>query len=224
MAGTDCFAPRILAGLLCCFSLCFYSITITRVFNGVVVFIKLYVSIFIRLIDFDLTAHIRSILQLFHDNSIMVFNAICCFDKAVVVGRIIFLFFNRGYWLAIVIPCAISIHQRFIGIFINFTTIFIVIMTIFNRSFLLPFISSRAIVRIAFVMTKGHSLCFISCCLVTNSSSKMIKNLEAKIVRIIAAYKKARMCTFCLEFFSFFFSNRCTCNTCVSYGRLIPSR
>ena len=109
MAGTDCFAPRILAGLLCCFSLCFYSITITRVFNGVVVFIKLYVSIFIRLIDFDLTAHIRSIFQLFHDNGIMVFNAICCFDKAVIVSRIIFLFFNRGYWLAIVIPCTISI-------------------------------------------------------------------------------------------------------------------
>ena len=86
LACTDCFTPRILAGLLCCFSPCFYSITITRVFNGVVVFIKLYVSIFIRLIDFDLTAHIRSILQLFHDNSIMVFNAVSCFNKAVVVG------------------------------------------------------------------------------------------------------------------------------------------
>ena len=97
-------------------------------------------------------------------------------------------------------------------------------MTIFNRSLLLPCISSRTIVRIAFVMTKGHSLCFISCCLVTNSSSKMIKNLEAKIIRIIAAYNKARMCTFFLEFFSFFFSNRCTCNACVGYRRLIPSR
>ena len=96
MAGTDCFAPRILAGLLCCFSLCFYSITITRVFNGVVVFIKLYVSIFIRLIDFDLTAHIRSILQLFHDNSIMVFNAVSCFDKAVIVSGRITAFF-RGF-------------------------------------------------------------------------------------------------------------------------------
>ena len=97
-------------------------------------------------------------------------------------------------------------------------------MATFDCSLLLPCIGSCTIVRITFIMTKGHSLCFISCCLVTNSSSKMIKNLEAKIVRIIAAYKKARMCTFFLEFFSFFFSNRCTCNTCVSYGRLIPSR
>ena len=89
LACTDCFAPRILAGLLCCFSLCFYSITITRVFNGVVVFIKLYVSFFIRLIDFDLTAHTRSILQLFHDNSIMIFNAVCRFDEAIIFSRII---------------------------------------------------------------------------------------------------------------------------------------
>ena len=91
---TKSLAPGVFAGFPRCFSLCFYSITITRVFNGIVVFIKLYVSIFIRLIDFDLTAHTRSILQLFHDNSIMVFNPICCFDEAIVIRRCIggFLF------------------------------------------------------------------------------------------------------------------------------------
>ena len=109
LACTDCFAPRILAGLLCCFSLCLYSITITRVFNGIVVFIKFYVSIFIRLIDFDFAAHIRSILQLFHDNSIMVFNAVSCFDKAVVVGRLIRLFFRSNRSLSVIVPRTICI-------------------------------------------------------------------------------------------------------------------
>ena len=73
-------------------------------------------------------------------------------------------------------------------------------------------------------MTKSHCLCFVSRCLITNSSSKMIKNLKGRIIRIPTAHKKARMCTFFLEFFSFFFSNRCTGNTCVGYRRLIPSR
>ena len=58
-------------------------------------------------IDFQI---ILSFVQLFHDNDVVIINTVGDFDEAIIVSRIIFLFFNSCYWLAIVIPCAISIH------------------------------------------------------------------------------------------------------------------
>ena len=72
-------------------------------------------------------------------------------------------------------------------------------------------------------MTKSHCLCFISRCLITNSSSKMIKNLKGRIIRVPTAHKKSWVCTTCFyDFVIIFFRNGRTRNTCVSYSRLIP--
>ena len=190
MAGTDCFAPRILAGLLCCFSLCFYSITITRVFNGVVVFIKLYVSIFIRLIDFDLTAHTRSILQLFHDNSIMVFNTVSCFDKAIVFCSIIIIRSNR-----IRLQGLYQRHAIFIKLHIFLCIRF---------KFIAPFYSIPG--NITFIMTKGNGVggicgCLISQCrgniriLISFITTGVIACLQRGVYRIITFFSmNARCC------------------------------
>ena len=85
------------------------------IFDRLFVVIKLHVAVFIGLIDLDVVTDIGCIffsilLQLFHDNHVVVINTVCDFDEAIIVSRIIFLFFNSCYWLAIVIPCAISIH------------------------------------------------------------------------------------------------------------------
>ena len=148
---TDSFAPGVFAGLLSSLSLCFCCITC--VFDRFIVLIKQHIAICICLVDFDVTAHIRSIFQLFHDNSIMVFNTVGCFDEAVVVSRVIMYFFNFFWSLGIIILRAIRIILA-----------------------ISPLLPSYFITRyIVCIMTKGYRLRFICCCLITESGRKIIQ-------------------------------------------------
>ena len=167
LACTDCFTPRILAGLLCCFSPCFYIITITRVFNGVVTLIKLHVTVLISLIDFDILAHIGRILQLLHDNSIVIFNTISCFDETVVSSGLVFIFcYSRC--LGIIIARSISIDLTVRQLF--------------------PFDGITG--HIPSIMTKSNRVCFIRRGLIADGCAVLRRHdgLPASSQRIIRIF------------------------------------
>ena len=99
---TKSLAPGVFAAVLgrCC--------SIACVFDRFVVLIKLHVAILICLINFDIITHIRSILQLFHDDDIVIFNTIGDFDQAIIGSRIVFGFFYCRR-LGIIIESAICV-------------------------------------------------------------------------------------------------------------------
>ena len=99
---SKCSAPGVFAAVLGRFC------SIACVFDRFVVLIKLHVAILICLINFDIVTHIRSILQLFHDDDIVIFHTISDFDETIVVSPIIGLFKIRPF--AIIIPSIIRVH------------------------------------------------------------------------------------------------------------------
>ena len=165
LAGADSYTPSIFTSLLCGLSLCFYSITL--VFNGVVTLIKLHVTVLISLIDFDILAHIGRILQLLHDNSIVIFNTISRFDETVVSSGLVFIFcYSRC--LGIIIARSISIDLTVRQMF--------------------PFDGITG--HIPSIMTKSNRVCFIRRGLIADGCAVLRRHdgLPASSQRIIRIF------------------------------------
>ena len=139
-------APGSFAGLLCC---CF----LTGIFNRGIFSIKLNITIFVYLVNFDVTTYTRSILKLLHNNSIMIFDAVSSLNETIVVSRIIICLLN----IKIVV--------------INNSTIRIT----FSIGALFPdyFIPGY----VAFIMAERYGLGSVCCSLISDCRCKIIEYL-----------------------------------------------
>ena len=108
---------------------------------------------------------IFSILQLFHDNDIVVINTIGDFDETVVGSCAVFIFRNCRF-LTVIIERKVSISQRFILIFCDFLIFGIIVFPIFFSCFLGP---GGGVVYIALVMAEGNCTFLIGRSLIADS-------------------------------------------------------
>ena len=145
---TKSLAPVVFATVL---GRCCSILVLDRLF----VLIKLYIAICIRLIDFDVVTNVGCIffsvlLQLFHDDNVVVINTVGYFDEAVIIRRCIGIFLlYRFRRLCIVICC---------------TIVGICLISIFIFWQLFPFISITGFITC--IMAKRNRSRFIRGCLV----------------------------------------------------------
>ena len=132
--------------------------------------------VLICLINFDIVTHTRSILQLFHDNDIMVIHTISYFDQAVVGSGIIGCSSYRFRSLGIIVGCTISILDN-----------------IAARILIRPLLPSHSIARnIPPVMTESNRASFIGSGLIANRCS--VINGDNRITASSQSIRSIRAC------------------------------
>ena len=142
---SKCFAPGVFTIIL--------SFRCSRfIYTRILIITKLNIAVFIRLIDFDVISDIAGIffsilLQLFHDDHIVIFNTVGNFDKAVVGSGIIGCSSYRFRSLGIIVGRSIRIGL--------------------TDGQLFPFDGITG--HIPSIMTKSNGVCFIGRGLIADS-------------------------------------------------------
>ena len=162
LTGTDSRAPSVFIGCTSCFLGIFSSFLV----NDLLAFFILLINRGYRDVAADIGCIFISILlQLFHDDNVVVILTISNFDEAVVGSRVVFIFRNCRF-LTVIIERKVSIFQRFILIFCDFLIFGIIVFPIFFSCFLRP---GGGVVYIALVMAEGNCTFLIGRSLIADS-------------------------------------------------------